>query len=79
MNNEQKLHQAVADVFHVDVSAITDMSSQDTIPKWDSLGMINLVAELERVFAVEFDILEMADFRNVSIIKSILAEKGINF
>ena len=79
MNNEQKLYQAVADVFQVEVKDVTDSSSQDTIPKWDSLGMINLVAELEQVFAVEFDILEMADFRNVSIIRSILAEKGIVF
>jgi len=41
--------------------------------------MINLVAELERVFEVQFDILEISDFRNISIIKSILAEKGIRF
>lgn len=79
MTNQQKLYQAVADVFQVDVDTITDESSQDTIPKWDSLGMINLVTELERVFAVQFDILEMADFRNVAIIKSILGEKGVVF
>lgn len=79
MNNEQKLFQAVADVFRVNVAAVSEASSQDTIPKWDSLGIVNLVTELEQVFGVQFDILEIADFRNVAIIKSILAEKGIRF
>lgn len=79
MNNEQKLIQAVADVFRVDVASVNEASSQDTIPKWDSLGIVNLVTELEQVFGVQFDILEIADFRTVAIIKSILAEKGIHF
>lgn len=79
MNNEQKLLQAVADVFQLDVAAVNDESSQDSIPKWDSLGIVNLVAELEQVFGIQFDILEIADFRNVAIIKSILMEKGIRF
>lgn len=79
MSNTLKLYQAVADVFRVDVSTVDDDSSQDTIPKWDSLGMVALVTELERAFGVEFDILEIAAFRNVAIIKTILSEKGIAF
>ena len=79
MNNERKLFQAVADVFQVDAAAVDATSSPDTIPKWDSLGMVHLVTELEQAFGVEFDILEIADFRNVAIIKSILAEKGVRF
>ena len=79
MNNEQKLFQAIADVFQVDVATVSVSSSPDTIPKWDSLGIVHLVTELEQAFGVEFDILEIADFRNVAIIKSILAEKGVRF
>lgn len=79
MSNQQKLFQAVADVFRVDVATVDEASSQDTIAKWDSLGIVNLVTELEQVFGVQFDILEIADFRSVAIIKSILAEKGVRF
>jgi len=79
MNNEQKLFQAVADVFQVDAAVVSESSSPDTIPKWDSLGIVHLVTELEQAFGVQFDILEIADFRNVAIIKSILAEKGVRF
>ncbi len=77
--NGERLLQAVADALKVDVASVDKNSSQDTLEGWDSLGMINLVAELERVFEVQFDILEISDFRNISIIKSILAEKGIRF
>ena len=35
--------------------------------------------ELQLVFNVEFDILEIADFHNVGVIKSILMEKGVVF
>ena len=79
MSNKQKLFQAIADVFDVDAATVSDMSSPDTIPKWDSLGMVKLVAELEQVFGIEFDILEIADFRNAAIIMGILAGKGIRF
>ena len=79
MSNTLKLYQVIADVFQVDVSDVDDESSQDTIPKWDSLGMVALVGELEQAFGVQFDILEIVDFRNVGIIKTILSEKGIAF
>jgi len=79
MNNQVKLIQALADVFKVDVVSLDDASSPDTVSGWDSLAVVNLVAELETVFNVQFDILEIADFHNVSIIKSILLDKGIVF
>lgn len=79
MNNEQKLFQAVADVFRVDIATVSEKSSPDSIPKWDSLGMVHLVTELEQAFGVQFELLEIADFRNVAIIKSILTEKGVRF
>ena len=41
--------------------------------------MVNLVTELEALFEVEFNILEIAEFHNVEIIKLVLMEKGIEF
>ena len=79
MDNQHKLFQALADVFKVDVAVLNDAASPETVPGWDSLAVVNLVAELETVFDVQFDILEIADFHNVSIIKSTLIGKGIAF
>ena len=79
MNNKILLFKIFSDVLMVDISILDENSSSDTIPSWDSLAIINLVSELEQVFSVQFEILEIADFRNISIIKSILTEKGVVF
>jgi len=79
MSNQQKLFQALADVFKVEAAILDCAASPDTVPGWDSLAVVNLVAELETVFDVQFDILEIADFHNVGIIKSTLTDKGIVF
>jgi acyl carrier protein len=79
MSNNEKLLQVFGQLFGVDPKELNDGSSQDTIPNWDSMGMVHLVAELEQVFEVQFELLEIAEFRNIGIIKSILAEKGIEF
>ncbi len=54
-------------------------SSSDTLNGWDSLGMVNLIIELEQIFKVKFDIFEIADLQNIKIIKKTLERKGINF
>ena len=77
MDNQEKLYSVFSELFQVDRKVLDDGSSQDTIPNWDSIGMVNLVVELEKAFNVQFDVLEIADFKNIGIIKSILNEKGV--
>jgi acyl carrier protein len=78
MKNEDRLLQVVAEVFGLNVEEIDDSSSQDTISKWDSLGMINLISEIEIRFDVQFDLAELAVFKNVGIIRTLLIEKGVS-
>jgi acyl carrier protein len=40
---------------------ITIESTSATVKKWDSLGHMQLIAALEARYAVEFDVLEMAE------------------
>jgi acyl carrier protein len=79
MSNKKQLFSAFSDVLKVDVKSLDESSSPDTIPNWDSLAVINIVIELEQIFKVQFDIMEIADFQNIGIIKSILEEKGVLF
>lgn len=79
MNNREKLNQVFADILKVDIATLDEKSSPDSIPNWDSLAVVNLTIELEQTFGVQFDILEIADFHNLGIVKSILMEKGIVF
>ena len=79
MDNWRKLIESISSILDVPVGSIDALSSQDTIEGWDSMAMVNLVTELEALFEVEFDILEIAEFHNVEIIKLVLIEKGIEF
>lgn len=79
MSAEDPLFRVVADVFSLDPTTISDASSQDTIRQWDSLGMLNLVGEIELRFNVQFDLTELALLKNVGIIRATLAEKGVTF
>lgn len=79
MKNEDPLLQVVAEVFGLNVEEVDDSSSQDTIRKWDSLGMINLISEIELRFDVQFDLAELVLFKNVGIIRTLLIEKGVSF
>ena len=79
MDNWRKLIESIASILDVPVGSIDALSSQDTIEGWDSMAMVNLVTELEALFEVEFDILEIAEFHNVEIIKLVLIEQGIEF
>ena len=79
MNNCVKLILAISGVLNVPVDIINDDSDQDSLPGWDSLAMVNLVMELETIFDISFDLLEIAEFKSVRIIKLFLEEKGVSF
>jgi acyl carrier protein len=79
MNNSDKLLQAVAVVLRQPPGRIDATSDQDNVEGWDSMAVVNLVLELEQVFGVRFDILEIASLRSVALIKAVLSEKGIPF
>ena len=72
---KEDLYNIVANVFEMDVSEVSENSSQDNIEKWDSMGMINLVTELETELGIEFDLAEMAVMKNIKIIQEIVNEK----
>lgn len=77
-SNAERLYAIVGSLFEVDPATITDESSQDTIERWDSLGMVNLISEMEAAFGVEFDLLQIAEFRNIASIKEALRVKGVD-
>ena len=79
MNNQKKLFKTVADTFNINKDLVDINSSSNTLKGWDSLGMIKLITELEQIFKVKFDILEIGELQNIKIIKKTLEKKGINF
>ena len=77
---EEKIKQIMSDIFFINISDITENSSQDTIENWDSIGNLNLVTALEEEFEINFtddQIIEMLNFKLVcEITKEVILNKS---
>jgi acyl carrier protein len=74
----KKLYGIIAKVMDIPIDEITDNSSPETIPSWDSFNSYILLDELESEFKTEFTIDEVTETKNVSDIKKHLNAHGIN-
>jgi len=72
-----KLYEIIAKVMDIPIDEITDNSSPETIPSWDSFNSYILLDELESEFKTEFTIDEVTETKNVSDIKKNLKIHGI--
>jgi len=73
----KKLYGIIAKVMDISIDEITDNSSPETIPSWDSFNSYILLDELESEFKTEFTIDEVTETKNVSDIKKNLKIHGI--
>ena len=77
MENQTKLYQLIAIILSVEPHTITEQSSPDNIPEWDSLNGIMMVTELEKPFNVKFTMDEVMAVQNVKDIKDSLRKHGV--
>ena len=76
---EDKLKNVLADVFKINMQTIDDMTSVDTVEKWDSLSHLNLVLALEEEFNISFTEEQTVEILNYPLIKLVLQEHGVEF
>lgn len=69
------IKRVMADVLDLDVNAITDDTSVDNSPKWDSANHIQLVLALEEEFSVSFDVLELESMLSFFDIVNVVQSK----
>ena len=62
MNNKQKYDQAFMTSFSIDESVLGDDLLYNSIPEWDSVGHMSMIAELEEVFEVMLEMDDIIDF-----------------
>ena len=79
MDNENKLKQAMSDIFGIEASSINEKTSVDTIDGWDSLKHLNLVLSLESEFDITFTEEETIQILSYPLIKIVLEEHGVYF
>lgn len=72
-----RLEQVISKILNVTESQISDATAPQNTPEWDSFNAMVLVAEIEKVFNIEFEFDEVSSMTSVGNIKSILRNKGV--
>lgn len=73
---EEKVLEILKNLFELDT--VDETCSQMTCEKWDSMGQLNLVAELEMEFDISLEPEEIGTMTCFGDIVRILKTKGIN-
>lgn len=77
MTNLEKYKAAFKEAFEIDDDAITDELAYDTIPEWDSVGHMRLMAALEEAFDIMLETEDILDFSSVGKGKEILLKYDV--
>lgn len=72
---EEKVLEILKDLFELDT--VDKTCSQTTCEKWDSMGQLNLVVELESEFDVNLEPEEIGEMKSFEDIIKLLKAKGI--
>ena len=79
MNNKQKYDQAFIESFSIDESKLGDNLEYNSIPEWDSVGHMGLIAELEEVFDIMMETDDIIDFSSYKKGFELVAKYGVDF
>ncbi len=74
-----KLKETFATVLKVDPVSLTDESSPENTPSWDSLRAVELVTAIEETFKVELATTEILRMRSLGMARDVLRRKGVSF
>jgi len=77
MTNKEKYNQAFMESFSLDESTLNDKLEYNTIPEWDSIGHMSLIASLEEAFDIMLEIDDVIDFGSYNKGKEILKKYEI--
>lgn len=72
---EERVLEILKNLFELD--AVDETCSQTTCEKWDSMGQLNLVVELESEFDVTLEPEEIGEMKSFGDIIRILKSKGV--
>ncbi len=79
MTINEKLFQCFATSLGIELSTVNDELTYNTIPQWDSVAHMSLIAELESNFEVMLNTDDIIDMSSVAKAREILQKNGVNF
>ena len=62
MSNLDKYNQCFISSFGLDENALKKNIEYNSVPEWDSIGHMAMIAELEEVFEISMDIDDIIEF-----------------
>lgn len=71
------VHALFAAVLGLPLEQIGDATSPENTPRWDSLQSINLVLALEEEFGIALGTRDIAEMKDVGLVKKVLRRKGV--
>lgn len=77
MDNLEKYKNAFKEAFEIDDSVITDELAYESIPEWDSVGHMRLMAGLEDTFDIMLETEDILDFGTFGKGKEILQKYDV--
>ncbi len=78
MSNNSKLKTAFASALGIERSDVVDTLQYQSIPEWDSISHMVLIAELEDAFDISIDTDDVIDMSSVAKAKEIIQKYGID-
>lgn len=77
MNNLEKYKEAYKEAFELDDSANVEELTYESIPEWDSVGHMRLMAAIEDTFDIMLDTEDILDFGSFEKGKEILLKYDV--
>jgi len=71
------LHALFADILNVDPQSVSDATSPDNTPEWDSLSNMILLAGIEETYELELSSEEITSMKSVGKVRQILEARGV--
>ena len=79
MTNKAKYDAIFIEVFEIDLSDLIGDLEYQSIPSWDSVGHMSLMAELEDAFDIMLEMDDIVDFGSYKSGVETLEKYGIKF
>ena len=79
MQNQERLRQIFSDALGITPDRVTDTLTFNSIPEWDSVAHMALVAALESAFDIMLDTDDVIDMSSVAKAREIVAKYDVQF
>lgn len=71
------LEQVFANALGIELATVNDALAYNSIPQWDSVAHMGLIAQLEDAYGMLLDTDDIIDMSSVSKAREILAKYGV--